>query len=48
MVTLHPDKNKDDPDAGINFTEFTALYGATLGDEQKREAYDNFPSDQLA
>ena len=47
-VTLHPDKNKEDSNAGTKFSEFAALYGATLEDEQKREAYDSTTPDQLA
>ncbi|KAK5135059.1 hypothetical protein LTR08_005719 [Meristemomyces frigidus] len=44
-VMLHPDKNKDDPDAGVKFAEFTALYGATLEDEVKRQVYDSITPD---
>ncbi|KAK4549045.1 hypothetical protein LTR36_007501 [Oleoguttula mirabilis] len=46
-VTLHPDKNTGDPDAGIKFAEFITLYRETLDGEEKRQAYDTITPDQL-
>lgn len=37
----HPDVNKDDPEAGEKFKEFTEAY-AVLSDAQKRAAYDQY------
>ncbi len=36
---LHPDKNKDDPDASTKFQDLGAAYEA-LSDEDKRKTYD--------
>ena len=45
-LALHPDKNKNDPDAGVKFAEFIALYGATLENEESRDIYDKTTPDQ--
>lgn len=36
---LHPDKNKDDPNASQKFTDLSAAY-EVLSDEDKRKLYD--------
>ncbi|KAL0273860.1 UNVERIFIED_CONTAM: hypothetical protein PYX00_006441 [Menopon gallinae] len=36
---LHPDKNKDDPDAASKFADLSAAY-EVLSDEEKRKKYD--------
>jgi molecular chaperone DnaJ len=38
---LHPDRNKDDPDASTKFKELNEAYDV-LKDEQKRATYDQF------
>ncbi|KAK4556382.1 hypothetical protein LTR86_006526 [Recurvomyces mirabilis] len=41
MKQLHPDRNRDVEDAATRFADFKVLYSETLGDEEKRTAYDN-------
>lgn len=43
---LHPDKNKDDPDASRKFTDLGAAY-EVLSDEDKRKKYDRCGEDCL-
>lgn len=44
--TLHPDKNKDDPDASQKFQDLGAAYEA-LADPEKRELFDRCGEDCL-
>lgn len=43
---LHPDKNKDDPDASQKFTDLGAAY-EVLSDQEKRDLYDRCGEDCL-
>jgi len=43
-VKLHPDKNRDDPNAEEKFKEITEAY-EVLADEEKRANYDRFGKD---
>ncbi|CAD7705075.1 unnamed protein product [Ostreobium quekettii] len=44
-MKLHPDRNKDDPDAQAKFQELHKAY-TTLSDREKRQIYDQVGQDQ--
>lgn len=43
-IKMHPDKNKEDPEAGKKFAEITNAY-QVLSDPEKRKKYDMFGED---
>jgi len=40
LLRLHPDRNRDDPDAAVELAQFKALFAETLQTEEKRRSYD--------